>query len=416
MSLRSGLLALAALLAAAAAAFFVFERELAGAWFAFGVHPDVVAALEASLEDQKRFAELDPAHEETYRRSFAEIDTLRKRLRVVEHNRRAIVRRFALLLFAAFGAVLAAALAAYAAQKARDRRRLERLRSALEDLCAGEADIRLAETRRDAIGRVAAMIESTSRLVAAHRRRLHALENLSAWQEAARRHAHEMRTPLTAARLEVERLSQVASELGGNGAPVEELAGSLAQELERLAAFTRRFTSFARLPQPRPVRLDLGALAGEFVATFGEAWPNLRLELEPIAPGQAFTAEVDREMLRQVLVNLCDNSSHAVGEDGGTVRLSLASSTDGVALSVADDGWGIAPEVRRRLFEPYATTRKVGEGMGLGLAIAKKIMLDHGGDLELVSSHERGTTFRLLFPRPDRTPPPEAARSESEPS
>lgn len=397
MSLRAGLLALAALLLAAAAAFFLFERELAGAWFAFGVHPDVVAALERSVEDQKKLADLDPANEAAYHRSFAEIDTLRKRLRVVEHNRRAIVRRFALVLFAAFGAVLAAAAAAYAGEKARDRRRLERLRLALEDLCAGRPDIRLAETRRDSIGRVAAMIESTSRLVAADRRRLQALENLSAWQEAARRHAHEMRTPLTAARLEVERLSQVASELGAGGAPVGEVAGSLAHELERLATFTRRFTSFARLPQPRLVRLDLAALAGEFASTFGEAWPNLALGLAP-PPAGDFTVEADREMLRQVLVNLCDNSAHAVGERGGRVKLALASGPEGVTLAVADDGPGVVPEVRRRLFEPYATTRRVGEGMGLGLAISKKILLDHGGDLELSESSERGATFRLTFP------------------
>ena len=70
----------------------------------------------------------------------------------------------------------------------------------------------------------------------------------------------------------------------------------------------------------------------------------------------------------------------------------------GVFLEVADDGPGIAPEIRSRVFEPYATTRKVGEGMGLGLAICKKILLDHGGDLELVASSGAGTTFRLTFP------------------
>ncbi|MGZ7041523.1 MAG: ATP-binding protein, partial [Thermoanaerobaculia bacterium] len=67
-------------------------------------------------------------------------------------------------------------------------------------------------------------------------------------------------------------------------------------------------------------------------------------------------------------------------------------------LDIADDGPGIAPEVRRRLFEPYTTTRKIGEGIGLGLAISKKILLDHGGDLEPVEA-ERGAAFRLIIPR-----------------
>jgi C4-dicarboxylate-specific signal transduction histidine kinase len=62
---------------------------------------------------------------------------------------------------------------------------------------------------------------------------------------------------------------------------------------------------------------------------------------------------------------------------------------------VADDGPGVAPDLRGRLFEPYTTSRRIGEGMGLGLAIARKILLDHGGDLELLAASAAGTTFRL---------------------
>jgi signal transduction histidine kinase len=60
----------------------------------------------------------------------------------------------------------------------------------------------------------------------------------------------------------------------------------------------------------------------------------------------------------------------------------------------------VPAELRGRLFEPYTTSRRIGEGMGLGLAIARKILLDHGGDLELLRTSAEGTTFRLLFPRP----------------
>jgi len=104
-----------------------------------------------------------------------------------------------------------------------------------------------------------------------------------------------------------------------------------------------------------------------------------------------------------VLVNLCDNSALAIrslGGGRGTVTLRAGEAgRGGVFLEVADDGPGIAPEIRSRLFEPYATTRQVGEGMGLGLAISKKILLDHGGDLELQASSGAGASFRLTFPR-----------------
>jgi signal transduction histidine kinase len=81
------------------------------------------------------------------------------------------------------------------------------------------------------------------------------------------------------------------------------------------------------------------------------------------------------------------------------VTLRAGEAGRGAFLDVTDDGPGLAPEIRSRVFEPYATTRRVGEGMGLGLAIAKKILLDHGGDLELVASSGAGATFRLTFSR-----------------
>jgi C4-dicarboxylate-specific signal transduction histidine kinase len=405
LRLRSSLVTFAALLAAAVVVFLVFERQLSGAWFAFGVHPEVVAALDEGLADQKRLAALDPAAAAAYHDRFEELETLRNRLRIVERSRQAIIRRFEAILLGLFALVLATAAAAYGLRQARDRRRLARLRGALEELCAGRTDFHLGERRRDPIGRVAAMIEDTSRVVGRERRRLTALENLSAWQEAARRHAHEMRTPLTAARLEAERLAGLAAALPpAERQGFEQAMASLDQELGRLTAFTRRFTSFARLPEPRRVRQDLGRLVREFAATFGQAWPNLRLVLEEPPPGEDLAAEVDREMIHQVLVNLCENSAQALGEEEGEVRFRLARVPEGLALEVADDGPGVPTAVRRRLFEPYATTRSIGEGVGLGLAISKKILLDHGGDLELAATSAAGTTFRLLLPPPDPGP------------
>ena len=104
-------------------------------------------------------------------------------------------------------------------------------------------------------------------------------------------------------------------------------------------------------------------------------------------------------MIRQVLVNLCDNSARAVAGRRGTVVLTLhpPERSPWLAIEVADDGPGIAPEVRDRLFEPYVTTAAPGQGMGLGLALCRKILLDHGGDLELLDS-AKGATFRLLLP------------------
>jgi signal transduction histidine kinase len=105
-------------------------------------------------------------------------------------------------------------------------------------------------------------------------------------------------------------------------------------------------------------------------------------------------AELDRALLRQVLVNLCSNSEKSGAQ---SVSITLSRTGSEFAIDVSDDGEGVDLRIRERLFEPYVTTRPVGDGMGLGLAISKKIMLDHGGDLVLIDS-AGGATFRLTLP------------------
>jgi signal transduction histidine kinase len=398
MNLRSAAVTVCGLLLAAAAVLWLFERQISAAWFRLGVQPEITATLERSMDDQKRLARLDPQDRDDYRARFEATQTLLNHLRILEHNRQSITRRWELIVLAAVGGVLALAGGAHLLRQGRLDARLERLRLALVALSAGEEDLQIDDRHRDTVGRIAGMIEETSRAMARDRKRLAYLKNLSVWQETARRHAHEMRTPLTAARLELSRLQQLLATEGSEEA--RQAALSVGEELERLGKFTQQFTSFARLPQPRPAVHDLGPVVEEFVATFAAAWPNLTLRYE--SPGKPLPAALDRDMLRQVLVNLCDNSSlalRATGEERGEVTLRPGETAGGIVLDVSDNGPGIPPEIRPRVFEPYVTTRRVGEGMGLGLAISKKILLDHGGDLEVLASSGAGTTFRLTVPR-----------------
>jgi two-component system nitrogen regulation sensor histidine kinase NtrY len=383
--------AILALTLAAAAAVFVLSRPLASAWFTLGLHPAVLDRLAASLDDQKRLAALDPAHTPVYRRRFEATATTLKRLRVLAYNRDRVIAHYQAALLVLVVLVLGLGGAAYAWHQARQEGRLGRLQEALASLAAGLPEVRVGERRRDLIGRIAAMVEETSLRMARDRRRLASLENLAAWQEAARRHAHEMRTPLTAARLELTRLrDRVAAE----DAEAERLAASTLAELDRLGRFARAFTSFARLPSPRLEERDLARDVAEFAAAFAAAWPNLTLRVAPPMPPTP--VDCDPEMLRQVLVNLCDNSSLA---GGGTVTFALGRAAGGGAvLEVADEGPGIPAALLGHLFEPYRTTRRIGEGMGLGLAVSRKMLLDQGGDLELAASSAAGATFRLLLP------------------
>jgi signal transduction histidine kinase len=211
-----------------------------------------------------------------------------------------------------------------------------------------------------------------------------------------------MRTPLGAARLD---LQGVQESLKAVADPLlrERLAtgvGDVESGLLRLGEFAAAFAAFGRLPPPQLRDADLGVFVREFVGRFAHAWPELDLTAE--APEDPCPARIDPDLLRQVLVNLCDNAAAAgplVGVARGSVRLKLSAVSGGWAIDVADDGPGIVPEAKERLFQPYATFR--AGGTGLGLAISRKIALDHGGDLEHLPS-QAGATFRLSLAAAER--------------
>lgn len=330
-------------IAAAAAVFWVVVHQISSVWLDVALRPEVRAALEASLEDQKTLRQLDAARRAQYRKRFEETQKLLHRIEVLRHNREAMLRRFELALLALFAA---ASLGAAAVLWIRHRR-------------------------------------------VQQRERREYLERVTSLQETARRHAHELKGPLTAARLELERCGDL---LAAN-ATAEELAlaqQSMQEELDRIGRYTREFSSFAGLGSPVLRRESLGEMVQEFCATFANAWSGVVLRDNG---GDAVVC-ADRDMVRQVLVNLCSNSARA----GATaVTMSIVKSGPRVLLDVRDDGCGVPESLRARVFDPYVTTRRVGEGMGLGLSISRKVMLDHGGDLVLSATSPEGSTFRVVF-------------------
>ncbi len=331
-------------IAAATLLFWAMLHQISSVWLDVALRPEVRDALAQSMEDQKKLRGLDPERREEYRRRFDATRKLLNRIDVIRMNREAMLRRFELALTIVFAS---AAVIAAVSLSIRYRRAQER-------------------ERRQYLDRVSVL------------------------QETARRHAHEIKGPLTAARLEMERFADLAR----GPASADELARahqSVGEELDRLARFTREYSTFGGLGQPVLRRESLGDMIEEFCATFAEAWPGMALLVA--AGSQRVEVCMDRDMLRQVFVNLCTNSAKAGAKRVTFVVIRGAR----VALDVRDDGMGIAEPMRARIFDPYVTTRKIGEGMGLGLSISRKVLLDHGGDLQLLDTTADGTTFRLTF-------------------
>jgi two-component system NtrC family sensor kinase len=102
--------------------------------------------------------------------------------------------------------------------------------------------------------------------------------------------------------------------------------------------------------------------------------------------------------LNQVFLNLIKNAAEAFPPEGGSIRVSVRCDDGAVVVTVADDGPGIPEDARPLLFEPFFTTKAAGEGTGLGLSISQKIVVAHGGELEVDSEAGRGTRFSVRLP------------------
>jgi two-component system nitrogen regulation sensor histidine kinase NtrY len=219
-------------------------------------------------------------------------------------------------------------------------------------------------------------------------------QQLAAWNEAARRIAHEIKNPLTPIRLAAERIRQKhrrgEPDLGeALEAGVEILLG----EVEAMQAMVDEFSRYARMPRPQPQKVDLRVLVRETLRLYKGLKPGVEVasEVDP----ESGELMADPEQLRRVLINLLDNAIEAV-DPPGEVRVSATARDGRVALHVADTGRGIPPEAKEKLFLPYFSTK--GRGTGLGLAIVHRIVADHRGTIRVEDRQPRGTVFTIELP------------------
>ena len=200
--------------------------------------------------------------------------------------------------------------------------------------------------------------------------------------------AHQIKNPLAALRGYVELLARGLSD------PMQkQLADKLVSEVGALDRIVRDFLQFSRGAHGsvekltleavlRPVIESARAVGGEKVSIRQQDLPGVELEIDSTA-------------VREALSNVVVNAAEAMRDDGG--ELSVRAQVGGglVILEIQDSGPGIAEEVRDKLFEPFVTGK--ADGTGLGLPIARRLLRDLGGDLELIRSDSSGTMFRATF-------------------
>ena len=227
------------------------------------------------------------------------------------------------------------------------------------------------------------------------RTRLAEAERAAAWQDMARRIAHEIKNPLSPIRIAIETLRKAHDKrLPVFDEIFDESTRAILEEVRRMEHIVREFSDFARLPRARPGALDLSALIADTVSLYEPA----DVSIEVVSESVETSLRADREQLAQVMVNLLQNAADAARSSAHPrVRISIEADSDAVWVHVDDNGPGIASADRERVFEPYYTTKD--HGTGLGLAIAKRIAFDHEGSITAADSPLGGARFTLKLPR-----------------
>ena len=237
------------------------------------------------------------------------------------------------------------------------------------------------------------------------RKRLAVTERIAARREIARRVAHEIKNPLLPIRASVETLRR----LRARNDPAfddyfDEATRTVLDEVARITNIVGEFTRFARLPAPAPAPFDVGEAVRSVVALHAAAGAPIELQVDATPELNA-----DKDQVVQIVTNLVQNAQQAVADrPNGRVKVRLGREQDRFVLSVSDNGPGVAPEMRGRLFEPYATTK--AEGTGLGLSIVERIVVEHGGEITFEDAPGGGALFVVKLPLSGPTLLPEPPR------
>jgi two-component system nitrogen regulation sensor histidine kinase NtrY len=222
-------------------------------------------------------------------------------------------------------------------------------------------------------------------------------QRMAAWREVARRIAHEVKNPLTPIQLSAQRLKRkYEDKLATDDVEVfRECTGMIISQVEELKRLVNEFSNFARMPAANPVPSDIRTIIEEALSLYREAHRDMDLVFNDSKEVPVFN--LDREQMKRVMINLIDNAIEAT--DGGgkvVVDLEYDEELHMVRIEVADNGRGISPEHKMRLFEPYFSTKK--QGTGLGLAIVNTVITDHNGFIRVQDNKPVGTRFIIELP------------------
>jgi two-component system nitrogen regulation sensor histidine kinase NtrY len=217
-------------------------------------------------------------------------------------------------------------------------------------------------------------------------------QKLAAWNEAARRIAHEIKNPLTPIQLSAERIARKFENADADAPQaIEEGTKTIVSEVRQLKRLVDEFSRFARMPAIHLRHAQLAEILQQAASLYRDVKPGVSVS---VTVDPEIELLMDPEQIRRALGNLLKNAVEAT--DAGEIRVSARRAPHRVVIEVADPGRGVPDSDKEKLFLPYFSTK--GRGTGLGLAIVHRIVNDHDGRISVHDNHPRGTRFEIELP------------------
>ena len=272
---------------------------------------------------------------------------------------------------------------------------LKDLGIATRRVAQGDLEYRVDYPRHDAIGFLVDNFNRMTDELSRSRTKLYNAERIAAWQEVARRLAHEIKNPLTPIRLVAERILRQSNKEGVEILPlVKNALPTILSEVHVIQELVDEFSAFAKLPSIHLKSMDADRFFSEVVSSYND---EAGVRIEYIPAGCPVFLSIDAAQMRRVCSNLFQNSLRAVkGKSDAQITLQIRCTGDNARIAVRDNGHGIPEEIRENIFQPYFTASD--GGTGLGLAIVQKIIVEHRGSIWFRSVHGEGTTFYIELP------------------
>jgi nitrogen fixation/metabolism regulation signal transduction histidine kinase len=238
---------------------------------------------------------------------------------------------------------------------------------------------------RDLVGGFNVMIQELKRGQA----EIASFERETAWREMARQVAHEVKNPLTPMKLAIQHLAAAYRDNSPKfGEIFEKVIKTSISQIDILSNIASEFSAFARMPNPKLEKINIRGVIEDACNLFMEEKVSVAVD-----PLEDTIIMADKDQFKRAFINLFRNSVQAGAKN---IRVTFELTKEKCFIMVTDDGKGMPPELKEKVFEPNFTTKE--HGMGLGLNLTKKIVESINGEIEVYETSSKGTSFKIILP------------------